>query len=293
MDIPIFVHHEGAQQYLRDCIMQAKKYNKRVILFGDKSNKEMCEEWQDVSSFNTPLWEEFKKYYRHLSSNTSKFEMLCFKRFFIFDDFMLKNNIEECISLDSDVLVFTNFSKIPILRVYNAAFAVYEGENAAWGGHGYWKEKVLHDFLTYCIEIYKNCRDKLDSYWKRIQKTHLPGGISDMTLLWWWYEENKKNVWLWTKYKKWGGVVDGNFCESINYLEEEYRLDKFKVGKKIVIRKGKPYFISIEHGLVRAWSIHFQGERKIYMHYFRKHLKIAFWIPYINLIKSYLIMLFK
>lgn len=43
--IPVFVHHEGNASYVKDCIVQAQKYNERVILFGDKTNREMGSEW--------------------------------------------------------------------------------------------------------------------------------------------------------------------------------------------------------------------------------------------------------
>ena len=36
--IPIFIHHEGNSQYLKEVINQAEEYNECVILFGDKSN---------------------------------------------------------------------------------------------------------------------------------------------------------------------------------------------------------------------------------------------------------------
>ena len=285
MIIPIFIHHEGAHSYIRDCIIQAREFNKRVILFGDKSNSNFCDEWYDVSNFSSPLWEEFKKYYKHMSSNGSKFELMCFKRFFIFDEFMLRNGIEDCITLDSDVLVFVNFSKISAMKKCNAAFSVSESTKLAWGGHGYWKQAVLHDFLLYCVDIYKNHQNKLEEMWNIFRKKHLTGGISDMTLLYWWFEEKGKKIWVWTKYNK-AGVMDDNFSTSANYQENEYYLDKLGIGKRILIRKKRPYFISVLYGPVRACSIHFQGNRKKYMHYFRKHLKIAFWLPYLDCIKK-------
>jgi len=264
--------------------MQASKYNDRVVLFGDKSNSDMCREWQDVSNFISLLWEEFKKYYRHMSTNGSKYEMLCFKRFFIYIDFMEKSGITECVCLDSDILVFVDFSKIRSLSKYTAAFSVAKETGLAWGGCGYWKKSAMYDFALYCIDVYKNHPDKLNRVWANYQKKHISGGISDMTLLFWWYAEEKRNVWIWTKYNR-IGIVDDNFSTSGNYLENEYFLDRLGIGKKIIIRNGKVYFVSVKHGLVRALTIHFQGKYKKYMSYYRKYLKIAFLLRYISDVK--------
>lgn len=287
MSIPVFIHHEGGASYVEDCVKQAEKYNKRVVLFGNQSNTYMCKEWYDVSKFSSPLWEEFKKYYKHMSHNGSKFEMMCFKRFFIFDDFMMKNKISACITLDSDALVFVNFSQLSVLKGYNGAFSVTES-GTAWGGCGYWRREVLHSFLNYCIDIYKNHLERLKDLWRRFQKEHLPGGICDMTLLSWWYKEKGEKIWIWTKYSR-IGIVDHCFRLSSNYAENEYYLDKLGIGKQVVVKKRKPYFHSVANGFVRVFIIHFQGDKKIYMHYFRKYMRIAFWLPYMQNVRQILL----
>ena len=86
-------------------------YNERVILFGDKTNREMGSEWYDVSDFTSLLWEEFQQYYEHMSYYPTSYAIQIIKRFFIFYDFMVKNGIDECVIIDSDVLVFINFSE--------------------------------------------------------------------------------------------------------------------------------------------------------------------------------------
>lgn len=289
VDIPVFIHHEGNSSYVLDCVKQAEKFNERVILFGDKSNVHMCHEWYDVSAFTSTLWEEFAKYHSNMSYYSDAYAIQIIKRFFVFDDFMIKNSIEECICLDSDVLVFVNFSELSEIKGYEAAFCIPQNQEnmrmAANAGCSYWKQEALHEFLLFCIDIYKNQHYKLEEKWEYHHRNQQPGGVCEMNLLFWWYEQNSEFIWNWIKYNV-SGVVDCSFEISENFLENEYYMDKYKSGKRILVRNGLPYFDSIQYGPVRAWAIHFGGGSKMYMHYFRKHLKIAFWIPYIRSVKS-------
>ena len=204
---------------------------------------------------------------------------------------MERNGIEECICLDSDVLVYADLSKAIAAKKCSAAFHVPGnvtawtplGYMSAWAGCAYWRKALLRDFVLYCVDIYKNHQDRLNDAWKIFRTKHLDGGICDMTLFTWWYAERgqTENVWIWTKYSK-RGVADVNFSVPDNYLEHEYRMDCFGAGKRIIVKKGRPYFVSKEHGPVRVLFIHFQGGKKIYMNYFRRHGKIAFWLPYMK-----------
>lgn len=287
--IPIFVHHEGNAPYVKDCIIQAQKYNERVILFGDKTNKEISSEWYDASGFTSALWEEFRKYYEHMSYYPASYAIQIIKRFFVFYDFMVKNDIEECVTIDSDVLVFINFSEIPEIRNYKASFTIPKDQGnmrvAAGAGCAYWQKETLYSFLLFSIDIYKNQRDRLKEKWQYHIDNRQDGGVCEMNYLYWWYLENASNVWNWCQYNK-EGVVDSNFNLSENFLKDEYYMDKHNIGKAIIVKNHKPYFSSKNHGLVPAWAIHFGGGSKIYMHYFRIHLKIAFWEPHVRRIKS-------
>ncbi len=288
-NIPVFIHHEGNASYLKDCIQQAKKFNKEVVLFGDINNKEMSPVWYDVSGFDSALWREFLKYYSNMSYYPESYAMQIIKRFFVFDDFMDKNNLNECINIDSDVLVFLDFSKLQKLRGYKAALCVPKEQGnmriAASAGCAYWKKEALHNFCIFCIDVYKNQHFKLEEKWNWHKEHQQDGGVCEMNLLYWWWLKNMDHVWNWIQYNK-EGVVDSNYNFSENFLENEYYKDKYNVGKRILIYDKIPYFCSIENGPVKAWAIHFGGGSKIYMHYFRKHLKIAFWIPYVNNVRS-------
>ncbi|MCI8773058.1 MAG: hypothetical protein HFI50_03860 [Lachnospiraceae bacterium] len=287
--IPVFVHHEGNASYVKDCIVQAQKYNERVILFGDKTNREMGSEWYDVSDFTSLLWEEFQQYYEHMSYYPTSYAIQIIKRFFIFYDFMVKNGIDECVIIDSDVLVFINFSEIPEIRNYKAAFTIPKDQGnmriAAGAGVSYWKRETLYSFLLFSIDLYKNQRNRLEEKWQYHIDNHQDGGVCEMNYLYWWYMDNADDVWNWCQYSK-EGVVDSNFNLSENFFKDEYYMDKHNVGKVIIAKNHRPYFSSVKHGLVPAWAIHFGGGSKVYMHYFRTHLKIAFWVPYVRRVKS-------
>ncbi len=61
--IPVIVHHETGekpqsggrknQEYLKYCILQAKRFNQKVVLLGDSFNRAWCDDWHNADDFIT------------------------------------------------------------------------------------------------------------------------------------------------------------------------------------------------------------------------------------------------
>lgn len=287
--IPIFIHHEGNSQYLKEVINQAEEYNECVILFGDKSNAYMTEKWVDVTNFHSNLWDEFMSVYENMSFYSYDYAVQIFKRFFVFYDYIEESNLDGFICLDSDVLVFVNFSTLELIKKYKTALCVpYDQSNmriAAGAGCSYWTKESLKSFIDFCIYTYKHDRGWLLEKYQYHIDNNMPGGVCEMNLLYKWYIQHEDETWNWIKYNA-SGVVDQNFGLSENYLQNEYEMDKYNVGKVIKYVSNQPYFIHQDGHLVPVWAIHFGGGSKMYIRSFRRFKKIIYIIPYILEIKK-------
>jgi len=110
----IVLIHKGMFNYLLTSLQQAhfSNPNSRIILLGDESNKKtfnFVEHYNISDYFKTA--EEFVKIYKNLSFNNKSFELFCIQRWFILNDFLHKHNIEKCLHIDSDILLYSDFSK--------------------------------------------------------------------------------------------------------------------------------------------------------------------------------------
>lgn len=169
-NIPIIIHHEGNQNYLYNCIQQAKKYNKKVILLGDASNKYMlADAWYNAAEFTSTEWESFLGVFVNMSTYSDDYAKQIFKRLFMIHEILKTEKINECILLDSDVLCYCDFSEIDIFREYDVSLSIRKKhDNYAWGattGSSYWTLGALSDFCGFCIDCYKNRIDILMKKW--------------------------------------------------------------------------------------------------------------------------------
>lgn len=124
--IPVMVHHETGekaqaagkknQEYLKYCIAQAKKYNEKVVLLGDEYNKAWCDDWHNANDFITEKWTKFHAVFENLSTYPTAWAEGIFKRFFLILEYLERNSFEECVIIDSDVLLYLNVSEYEPFR---------------------------------------------------------------------------------------------------------------------------------------------------------------------------------
>lgn len=295
-EIPVLVHHElnakpqtggGKNQlYVKYCIEQAERYNKRVILFGDDSNRKYADEWYDTSHFFSEKWNRFLNVFENMSYYPLSWAKSFFKRFYIFEQWMQENDIEECIILDSDVLVYRNFSD-GLFDDYDLAleiekdqsmFVIEEKNDLRWvavAGVAYFTFEALNDFTSFCIEMYENQKNILRKKWNIHLAYHLPGGVCEMSLLYLWYQSQKNvfhliNLYCENKNRIGSLVVNGN---GNGYLKNMYNVDKRRL-LKINWKDGFPYVIENGSGReIRVDSLHFGGQSKIFMKAFFEQKK--------------------
>lgn len=90
-NVPVIVHHEGYADYLKICLDQAKKFNNRVILFGNRENKDLWDDWVDIEGFSSDLYSEFSDVYKPITPYSATFDEQIFKRLFILQKWMGEN----------------------------------------------------------------------------------------------------------------------------------------------------------------------------------------------------------
>lgn len=281
--VPIIIYHEGRQPYLQECINQAEKFNNIVILIGDESNKNMNSDyWYNAADLETDEWHEFSELFYNMSTNPAKFELQCFKRFFMIYSLMRKGIIQECIHIDSDVLCYYDFSKFKaFVGEYKASLGIPQKQDgyrwSAGAVTSYWTKEGIASFCDFVIDSYKNKNTLLDEKWN-YQKTHnLPGGICDMTLLYLWSEQyDEKEILNTTKEFYIGSsavVIDNNINLSENYTRDEYVYNQLFNMKRVTFVDGIPYLHRNDGTKVQTLALHFQGGAKRYMKFYANSCK--------------------
>ena len=287
--IPVLVHHETGekkqsggkknQEYLRYCIAQAKKYNEKVVLLGDNYNKAWCDDWHDANDFITDKWKEFHAVFENLSPYPDAWAEGIFKRFFLFLEYLERNNYEDCVIIDSDVLLYLNVSEYePFRHCKVAAETILDqdvdylekGNGLKWltcAGFSYFTIDALREFTDYCIDMYKNHKDILMKKWDYHQKYSVYGGVGEMALLHLWVHTLPEGDYLnLLKDDENHCVFDNSVGESTGYYTNQYEFIKRLNAKKLYWEDGKPYCYTIDgHQKTYFLNLHFVGITKIFM----------------------------
>lgn len=296
--IPVLIHHETGekkqkgggqnQKYLYYTIKQAEKEGNQVILFGDEHNRNWCSNWYDASTLESERWSEFEEVFENMSTYPISWAKGIFKRFFIIEEYLKDKNIDQFVLLDSDVLVYVNFSDmfcncdfdLAYCEPYNQDFNLKDGKNmrmVANVGVSYWKKSALTEFIDFCIQNYRNRNSLLEKKWCIHQREGYAGGVNEMTLVYLWVHTSKK-----LKYKNLcveqnGRAFMHNYLTEVNYLDEEFVVNSYLGYKKIEFQNGMPIGIRKKDGRsVIFYNIHLVGDSKRLEKEFFKKQKITY-----------------
>lgn len=212
----------------------------------------------------------FSKNYRHFSSNSESFELICFRRYFLISDYLEKNeSVKEFVLIDSDVLVFegvdtfirNNFSE----NWFSGSILTFliDHHRQISPHASYWKREALFDFVNYLIDSYvkEDFLAKLSSIQNDFISRGERGGVSDMTLLYLWAKD--KNLLTPINTAMPNGVIDHN----INIADGTKKLEfetSFGV-KRIRFSSKSCELIDCNQQWRKVYILHFQGKAKILM----------------------------
>ena len=131
----IAIIHTGFAKYLVYVLRQIKKTNpnSKIFLISDKEYKKYSNysTFVDISKLSSLEAKTFKEKYIHLGKSNPNYEMFCMLRWIILRDFMKEYNINECLHIDSDILIFSDlesalnpFSNYKISLAHNLALTM-------------------------------------------------------------------------------------------------------------------------------------------------------------------------
>jgi hypothetical protein len=262
--IPIVQFFRGNQPYLRLSLKQAQRFNQEVILIGDTSNQELTRHHFNYADYDQHF-QSFIDVYEHLSSNSVNFEMYCFQRFFVLQQWMTEHDQNQVFMIDSDLLLYADLTDHlykKYLQEYEAALCIPKLKNQeaeyAWTASphlSFWTRSSIQSFTSFCLDIYSNQKELLHQKYSYHQAMNLPGGICDMTLLYLWAKD-KDAIFNLLELKN-GVAVDHNINSKDDLWESQYEL---RAGiKKIYFIQGLPFEEETQNQFL---GLHFQGAAK-------------------------------
>lgn len=254
MTNPVIFIHYGNSEYLGYSLMQAKIVNKNsdVILIGDDSNNCYPFITHINVNDNSKSATEFAKLYKHMSPNAYDFELICFQRWFILRDFMIKYGLNTCYYQDSDVLLYTDINEANFSS-FHLVFTAGTGSSIFINNFN-----TLCDFCSYIEDFYVNKSSKeLES----IYQERILNGISDMTLFLFYYQQYPDKIFDLSNIVN-ESVFDFNINCSQGFetwfgRKKIYLTNEGIFGKHIELDK-----------LIRLKALHFQGVAKPFIKYF-------------------------
>lgn len=223
-----------------------------------------------ISDLDTDKFREFKKVYKHYSSNSESFELICFRRYFLIYEYLKQNqNIIDFVLIDSDVIVYPFLNKhIEFLRESGYKFSgsiLADSEDSASyqiSPHvSYWTAAAITDFTEYLLNVYSSdCGlNGLIEIANEFKVSKRRGGVSDMTLLYLWAKKNEYMHPINSVHDY--GVVDHNVSTKHGVNRSEFTLG-FGGVKKISFTDGVAYFTLADGKKTPALAVHFQGGAK-------------------------------
>ena len=184
--VNIVIIHTGFAKYLLYTLKKIKETNKdsNVFLISDRKYKEYSKYsiFVDINKVTKDESILFKNKYIHLGKSNPNYEMFCMQRWIILKDFMKEYNINECLHIDSDILLFSNldealkpFFKYDISLAHNLALTMYIKD-----------VKILEEFSEYLLFKYTDEKEinKLKNMYYNTSRVNngVAGSVSDMDI---------------------------------------------------------------------------------------------------------------
>ncbi|MEP0911419.1 hypothetical protein NDI45_10865 [Leptolyngbya sp. GB1-A1] len=267
MSVPIVFIHKSNSYYLLVSLDQARRTNpdSEIHLIGDASNDRYSFVHHHKISDYLQEAQQFSEIYQHFNTNPYEFELFCFQRWFILNEFLKLNNIKSCFYVDSDVMLYTNislekqrFERFDITLSYPPCFDSPSPHCMFIN-----QSETLDDFCKFTKNIY------LDEALMKIMKFQFEkcngyGGACDMTAFreYWFSERSSIGN---TAITLDNSIYDHNINEP-NGFETQYGI------KKIYWISGVPFCQCVESGeKIQIKLLHFQGIAKPLMKNYCSH----------------------
>ena len=259
MSVPIIYIQDSDKSYLPYVLWQARATNPKsdIIIITSPCAFYYRRDFQffDINHFIKSFL-EFSRWFVNFSTNDKSFEIKCFSRWFILHDFLHAQGIQRCVHLDSDVLVYSDLSRLA------DELSNYWMTTVEISGHTNFinNRSFFDDWIAGIVKTYqdpdrdRNLRQKVEEYY---QVRGEVGGISDMTF----HTENRlahpDRVIDLQHVRPDQTVFDVTLDHPMGM-----KLNAHGV-KDLVWKDGIPFgTLNEEGGQVRFHTLHFQGTKK-------------------------------
>lgn len=292
MELPVIItYFNGSPSYLIYALKSAARMNNEVVLIGDQTNRNVWKNHWDTTQVKSKKWDHFMKCYVQMSDYTKKYDIGCWKRIFLLEKWMNKKDVKKVFMIESDVVSFTNYSR----RVYPflpddciSALMTPERQGiSVWAASthfSYWTINALEDFTNFCIDAYdnENIKAKLAAKYQWHITNRMPGGVTEMTLLYLWSENNPKVFNLCRVLNDM--TIDLASTSSDNYFQDEYQMHSGL--KRFIFKNGIPYgYNNILKKEIEFGCIHCQGWAKSTMRFLYSKIARRFYSLIVPIIK--------
>lgn len=257
--LPIIFVHKGDSFYLKYALQNAKKFNpnSRIILIGEGVTEYPdFVEYYRMEDYSVKR-NKFISVYKHLSTNSEIIERFCFERWFVLNEFLSKQKIPRCLTVDSDVLLFEDVTK----DSKNYSKYAFTLSNKSSGGFMFINSvKAIESFCTFVYNAYtdKKLKHVFFGWYENYKKTStIGGGVNDMLAFEEYYKASRQKI---------GDITDiingATYDAMINNPQKGFEMDG--ILKKVVFENGLPYAF-FKGKKVRMKCLHFQGPTKFFM----------------------------
>lgn len=285
----VFVLHHGSASYLRHCLSFSKNSGNRTILVGsDVRFEEKCDEYWD-DGIPLPDYDKFCQYYKHMSTNSEEFELLCFRRYFLMLAVARSKNIDHFWMIDSDILLMESLE--PMTRFlleggYKASLTFQETQREfSWSASAhisFWTVEALANFVEFLCVLYTTDKIHILNEKYRYHVSHnLAGGICDMTALYLWEKERGDTFNNATAHLHGMALYDHNINCDFNYSDDQFQMVPFLGVKRVKYDGAHCVAVRQNGSTCRIASLHFQGSAKKYMDRFVESKSLSL-LPYLS-----------
>lgn len=260
-DIPLIFVHKGDASYLKQVLAHNYAFNKSadIYLLGDEKNSSYANvKHYPIKNYSRSA-NEFADIYRHMSTNSYEFELFCFQRWFVINEFAQSMKLESFLCLDSDVLLYCNVNDI-FSHFVDYDFTISQRHSPHIT---LFNRQSLADFCNYLTQLYTRPEyiERFTNTFNEFSREKRLGGICDMSAFFLYPEDVSENV------KDVSEKVDEFYFDS--NLNESDGFEMSGGLKKIYWKDNLPFAKHIETGLlVQLLGLHFQGATKWKLHKF-------------------------
>jgi len=255
--VPIFFIHHGYADYLQWNIehLRSRFPERKIIVISDHAYDHA--QWVPIKNYKKTV---FDSHYVHLSQVDQKFEVFCFKRWFILANVLKALHINDFIYLDSDCVLFDD--QFPTDRLGIVGDPKSHAYHYTKSGHSLFSNQAsLEKFCEFMMQTYTQA-EGVEAL-KLLRQTRIGprGGVTDMTLFGLFANKYPQEV----HHQE---VIINGVCSDDNFNESGgFKTDG--THKKIRIEAGLPYAYRItDDQKIMMRTLHFQGSAKAYMpHY--------------------------